>query len=72
MNDLIVKLKTAEAALSGLLEVSWWTLSAEEEEEHALKLKAAMDQIEELQRRIICTTEVRAQARAMHNNTFVS
>lgn len=65
MKTLESKLEKAHAKLNALLSVCWWTLSKDEEEIYSDNLKSAMDAVEELQRRISCTKEVRAQAKAM-------
>ena len=70
MKTLEDKLSKAQAALDSLLSVSWWTLSEDEQEAYASEFKSTTDAIEELQRRIACTKEVRLTAKAMKSNTF--
>ena len=70
MQNLEVKLIKAQATIDSLLSVSWWTLSEDEQETYAESFKKASDEIEELQRRIAATREVRSKAKAMKGNTL--
>ena len=70
MQNLEAKLTKAQDKLESLLSVSWWTLSDEDQEAYAESFKKASDEIEELQRRIAATREVRSMAKAMHSNTL--
>ena len=70
MQNLEVKLIKAQETLDSLLSVSWWALSEDEQETYAESFKKTSDEIEELQRRIAATREVRLMARAMHSNTL--
>ena len=70
MQNLEVKLIKAQDTLDSILSVSWWTLSDEDQEAYAESFKKASDEIEELQRRIATTREVRLMALAMHSNTL--
>ena len=70
MKTLESNLLKAQAALDTLLSVSWWTLSKDDEEVYASQLKDAMSGVEELQRRIAATEEVRNMAKAMKANTL--
>lgn len=70
MQNLEAKLSQAQDELNSLLSVSWWTLSEDEQETYAGSFKKASDEIEELQRRIAATREVRSMAKAMHSNTL--
>lgn len=66
----IDKLTEAFAVYESLLSVCWWTLSDEDQEAYAESFKKASDEIEEIQRRITATREVRSMAKAMKNNTL--
>ena len=70
MQNLEVKLTKAQDTLDSLMSVIWWTLSDEDQEAYAESFKKASDEIEELQRRIAATREVRLMAKAMHSNTL--
>lgn len=69
MKNLEAKLTKAFAVYESILSVSWWTLSEDDQEIHAYELKKATDAIEELQRRIAATRDVRRMAAAMKANT---
>ena len=70
MQNLEAKLTKAQDTLNSILSVSWWMLSDEDQEAYAESFKKASDEIEELQRRIATTREVRSMAKAMHSNTL--
>ena len=70
MQNLETNLAKAQDTLDSLMSVSWWTLSDEDQEAYAESFKKASDEIEELQRRIATTREVRLMALAMHSNTL--
>lgn len=70
MKNLEAKLTKAFAVYESLLSVSWWTLPEDDQEIHASELKKATDAIEELQRRIAATRDVRSTAKAMRSNTL--
>ena len=70
MQNLEAKLSQAQDEINSLLAVSWWTLSEDDQEAYAESFKKASDEIEELQRRIAATREVRLTAKAMKGNTM--
>ena len=70
MQNLEAKLSQAQDEINSLLSVSWWTLSEDDQEVYADSFKKASDAIEELQRRISATREVRSMAKAMKGNTM--
>ena len=70
MQNLETNLAKAQDTLDSLLSVSWWTLSEDDQEAYAESFKKASDEIEELQRRIAATREVRSMAKAMKGNTL--
>ena len=70
MQNLETNLAKAQDTLDSLMSVSWWTLSEDEQEAYADNFKKASDAIEELQRRISATREVRLMAKAMQSNTL--
>ena len=70
MQNLEAKLTKVQSTLDSLLSVSWWTLSDEDQEAYAESFKKASNEIDELQRRIAATREVRSMAKAMKGNTM--
>jgi len=70
MQNLEAKLSQAQDEINSLLSVSWWALSEDEQETYAESFKKTSDEIEELQRRIAATREVRSMAKAMKGNTL--
>lgn len=68
MKNLEKALIEAQNEYEALLNVVWWNLSEDEQFIHGEKLDKALRAVEEAQRRIAATKEVRQMAKAIKTN----